>query len=380
MTDPKSQDQPADSAPSSAPSGAGEPAPREAGEAAGTGEGAPLADSVRFDHAFFRRVDDIYFRADPASGEPVAVVQLGEETVVLPLDGIKREFHLAGTPDGDMLTLLAKGLKYVKALRIGDPVPPEITSRKASWEPEPRHRQIAYHRLSMQLLGWLSHDEHIITDPEELLQVAGDPTFRKKVNEAFAEAAEHLGLGRENREQVTHYLSDLAQELAYIEALRDQFKAIKAMEQKIQALRRLYGSERSVLEVADPVARLMERALADFTGQFEQADAQTGEIMAVLKNIDLQKSYIQDTRDQLHVRLMAWEDVLDDWALQAPKKSQNAVDLLHKTYHFLAPRYMPVDEWAMMTKLQDVRVVGSGGTAKRVDKRAKRLGGTMEWG
>jgi len=339
----------------------------------------PAEGTIHFAHPFFRRVDDIYFKLDEASEEAVAVVRLGDETVSLPLDGIRREFKLSGTADGDMLSTLAKGLKYVKALRIGDPIPPELTTRKASWEPEARHRQIAYHRLAMQLLGWLSHDEHIITDPEELLQVAGDPTFRKKVSEAFGEAAEHLGIGRENKEQVTHYISDLANELAYIEAMRDQFKAMQAMDEKIQSLRRLYGNERSALEVADPVARLMERALGDFKNQFEQADAQTGEIMAALKNIDLQKTYIQDTRDALHIRLMAWDEILGDWELQPAKKSQNALDLLHKTYRFLAPRYMPVDEWAMMTKLQGQTVV-SGGKPKPVEKRVKRIGGMMEWG
>lgn len=339
----------------------------------------PKDGTIQFQHAFFKRVDDIYFRLDETSKEPAAIVRLGDETVSLPLDGIRREFTLSGTPDGDMLSLLGKGLKYVKALRIGDPIPPEITTRKASWEPEPRHRQIAYHRLAMQLLGWLSHDEHIITDPEELLQVAGDPTFRKKVNGAFAEAAEHLGLGRENKEQVVSYISDLAEELSYIEALRDQFKHMREMDEKIQVLRRLYGSERSALEVADPVARLMERALDDFRLQFEQADAQTGEIMAVLKNIDLQKTYIQDMRDELHIRIMAWEEILDDWHLQPARKSQNALDLLHKTYRFLAPRYMPVDEWAMMTKLREQAIGGASGK-KAADKAVRRIGGQMEWG
>lgn len=335
--------------------------------------------TVTFEHAFFRRVDDIYFRLDDLSQEPTAMVRLGEETMALPLDGIRREFNLSGTPDGDMLSTLAKGLKYVKALRIGDPIPPEITSRKASWDPEPRHRQIAYHRLAMQLLGWLSHDEHIITDPEELLQVAGDPTFRKKINEAFGEAAEHLGLGRENKEQVVSFITDLADELCYIEALRDQYKRMLEMDSKIQTLRRLYGAERSALEVADPVARLMERATSDFRLQFEQADAQTGEIMAVLKNIDLQKTYIQDMRDELHIRIMAWEEILDDWGLQPARKSQNALDLLNKTYRFLAPRYMPVDEWAMMTKLREQAIAGTS-PRKAAEKKVRRLGGQMEWG
>ncbi len=366
-------------APADLPAATPEAAPAAPSSEAPSQDTRGVPATIRFEHSFFGRVDDIYFKMDEASKEPVAVVKLGDEQVSLPLDGVKREFKLGGTPDGDMLGILAKGLKYVRALRVGDPIPSELTTRKASWEPDARHRQIAYHRLAMQLLGWLSHDEHIITDPEELLQVAGDPTFRRKVSAAFGEAAEHLGIGRENKEQITHYIGDLANELAYVEAMRDKYKSMRSMDDKIQALRRLYGSERSALEVADPVARLMERAMADFKAQFEQADAQTGEIMAALKNIDLQKKYIQDTRDELHIRLMAWDEILNDWELQPLRKSQNALDLLHKTYRFLAPRYMPVDEWAMMTKLQS-QTVFSGGKAKPIEKRVKRIGGVMDWG
>lgn len=337
------------------------------------------AKTVQFEHTFFKRMEDIYFRLDETTGEAVAVVTLGDERLVLPFAGLRREFKLDDGPDGQMLALLAKGLKYVKALRIGDPLPAEITTRRASWKPAPRHQQIAYHRLAMQLLGWLSGDEHIITNPDELLQVAGDPNFKRKVNEAFAEAAEHLGLGRENREKVIGYIADLSEELAYIEAMRDQFHHLKEMDAKIQLMRRLYGSHRSVLEVADPVARLMERAVEEFANLFEQADAQTGEIMAALKNIDAQKTYIQDMRDEIHVRLLPWDELLDEWHRVPSKRTDWAEDLLSRTYRFLAPRFMPVDEWAMMTKLAGAQVALTPDGKVIQPKKTKRLGGSMEW-
>ncbi len=336
--------------------------------------------SVSFEHSFFHRVNDIYFKNDDTLGEAIAVVKLGEETVSLPLNGIRREFNLSGTADGTMLSILSKALRYVSALRIGDPIPSEIINRKASWEPDARHKQIAYHRLAMQVLGWLSGDEHIITDPEELLQVAGDPMFRKKINDAFSEAAEHLGLGRENKEQVTHILAELAHELSYIEAMRDQFKQMEIMDRKIQELRRIYGNSRTVLEVADPCARLMESALTQFRQLFEQADAQTGEIMGVLKNIDQQKSFIQDVRDDLHVRLLAWQEMLEHWHHQPVRRGEAAEKLLNETYRFLAPRFMAVDEWAMMTKLQEgPQVISSKGPTTVGKNKVKRLGGSMEW-
>lgn len=267
-------------------------------------EGGNQTKTVRFEHPFFKRMEDIYFRLDERTNEAVAVVTLGDEHLVLPFAGLRREFKLDDGPDGEMLTLLAKGLKYVKGLRVGDPLPPEIITRRASWKPEPRHHQIAYHRLAMQLLGWLSGDEHIITNPEELLQVAGDPNFKRKVNEAFSEAAEHLGLGRENKEQVIGYISSLSDELAYIEAMRDE----------------------------------------------------------------------------IHVRLLPWEELLDEWHRLPSKRTEWAEQLLDRTYRFLAPRYMPVDEWAMMTKLAGAQVtIGPDGKVIK-PKKTRKLGGVMEWG
>ena len=358
------------------------PAPEETAPEGMTPEGGSV--TIAFEAPFFKRVDDLYFRLDDASREAVAVVKLGEEHLALPLPGIRREFKLGtDTPDGKMLTLVAKALKYVKLLRPGDPLPTEVTSRKPSWTPSVRHQQIAYHRLAMQLLGWLSGDEHVITNPDELLQVAGDPTFKKKVNTAFGEAAEALGLGRENREQVTHYLTDLSHELSYIEAMRDQFHTMERTDQKIQALRRIYGNELTVLQTVDSVARLMERAEAEFKALFDLADAQTGEIMAALRNLESQKTYIQNMRDDLRVRLIAWEDILHAWEEQIPlpvKRSRRAEDLLAETYRFLAPRYMPVDKWVMMTKLQGAEMaVTADGKAATVKTGQKKLGGHMEW-
>jgi len=123
----------------------------------------------------------------------------------------------------------------------------------------------------------------------------------------------------------------------------------------------------------------MERALDEFRSLFEQADAQTGEIISALRNIEAEKTFIQDIRDELHTKLMAWDDLLDDWDRLRVEVSDTAEELLTRTYRFLAPRYMPVDEWAMMTKLQGNAVVGGpGGQIKEKVVRG-RLGGTMEW-
>jgi hypothetical protein len=298
------------------------------------------------------------------------VVKYAKNLVSLPFKGIKREFKIPDdSADGQMLDLVAKSLKYIKGLRLGDPLPKEITTREASWQLSERHVKIAYQRVSVQLVNWMTGGQQIVTDPDELLQLADDPQIKKTVNRAFGEAAVKLGLGADRKEEVINHVQTLAQELAYIEALRDKFRHVEQMETKIQTLRRLYGRERSVLEMADQVARLGERAVADFTTLFLEVDAQTGEILSVLRNLNSQIPYIRDMRDEIHAKLMAWDEILVEWDKAEMKISPEKPDMLRRAYQFLAPRYMLVKEWVLMTKLQQegeggFSHIGAGGEGK----------------
>ncbi len=333
---------------------------------------------ISFAHWFFHKMEDVFFQISAVDKEPTLVAKYAKNDVVLTLKGIMKEFDIDPTgADGLMLEQVGKGLKYVKGLRIGDPLPKEILTREASWSLSKRHQEIAYQRVSLQLVNWMSGGETMITDPDELLQLAEDPAIKKQISAAFGEAAEKLGYGRDEKEKVIQHVEELARELAYIEALRDRFRRVKMMDDKIQQLRRLYGREKSVLEIADQVARLGESAVKEFEQMFLEVDAQTGEILSVLRNLSTQIAYIRDRRDDLHIRLMAWDDILDRWQAAEMKISQQNPVLLRDTYKFLAPRFMAVKEWVLMSKLQD------GGSLKAFSQvggdKSKKIGGQMRW-
>ena len=103
------------------------------------------------------------------------------------------------------------------------------------------------------------------------------------------------------------------------------------------------------LEVADSVARLIHIARKTFGDPFDQLGAQTGEVVAVLKNIESQRQFIRETRNDLFRRLRAWEDIVKQWRSLKPIRSRIAEDLLRETYRFPAPRSMKVDEWDLVT-------------------------------
>lgn len=336
--------------------------------------------TVAFSHPAFAKLSNLFFRLGDDAGEPVAIVSLGESEAALPLRGLRREFGIAeDSPDGRMLDLVVRGLAFVKALRLGDPLPSELFTRKASWKIAERHKRIAHQRLTMQMVSWLYGEEHLITNPDELAQVAEDPQTRKRINQAFEEVAERLGIGRERKEEVVGHIETLSDELAYIEALRDLFLHIKSIEQKIQALRKIYARERSVLEVADPVARLARRAIDGFQEKFDECDAQTGEILGAVKNIDAHISYIRAMRDDLHMRLIAWEELLKAWSVVKPEAAPGIPELLRKTYHFLAPRFMPVNEWVLVSQIQGRPVEASGKSLRSSAAKQKNIGKVMKW-
>ena len=312
-----------------------------------------MEDTIRFEHKIFSSFEDILFRLSAQDNKPVMIVDMGGSEVALTLAGIKNEFKIAdATADGKMLNLIGDALDFVKALKPGDKLPKEVLTGEPSWEISERHLEIAKQRLNMQLVTWLSGGETLITDPEALLQIAEDPTTKDKVNNAFSEAAQQLGFGSD-REKVIELIEKLARELAHIEALRDMYARVVEISDKVQTLRKLYSRERSVFDIADRVARLMKLATDGFEDTFTQTDANTGEIMSVLKNIDAQVSYIRKSRDLLYRQLRAWDETFEMWERTPAQQSHKVPDVLRETYRFLAPRYMPVDEWKLFTKLSE---------------------------
>jgi hypothetical protein len=279
--------------------------------------------TVQFDQKFFTAVEGSYFRKSAHNEEPVFILNLGGEEVVLPIPGICREFEIEdNTPDYNMLQMIITGLDYVKVLMPGDTFPKELLTGEASWDITDKHRHVARQRVSMQLVSWMAGEENLITDPDA------------------------------NAEMVIDLIEDLAEELAYIETLREQFRNVLSMEAKIKRVRNGASKQRSILDNATSVAKLVSKAVREFRDEFDTIDGQTSEIISVLKNIISQKEYIRGVRDSLYRRLVAWDDLLRGWDRQSGRIAADTPDLLRDTYRFLAPRYMEADSWLLAGQAQ----------------------------
>lgn len=293
------------------------------------------------------------FRRAETDDTPVMVVTLGERQVALPLRALQREFGIADeAPDGRMLGMIAEALEFVSALRLGDPLPREVCTGEASWEPDATHLALAGMRLRMQLVAWLNAGAAVDApqmNDEALLRLADDPVVRRQVQDALDHAATALGLP--NREAVVELLEDLAHELAFIEALRDRLlRRVQTMVQKVVHMVQSLRGDAPQMDTLTQVRRLSLLALKQFARKFDELDANTGEVMAALRNANSQRTFIRSSRDFLYRSLRAWQPILDEWEAAGTDFDDGARELLGRTYQFLAPRYMPVTEWLSPTR------------------------------
>ncbi|MBL6933471.1 MAG: hypothetical protein ISR45_11020, partial [Rhodospirillales bacterium] len=285
--------------------------------------------TISFKHGFFHSVAGTFFKQLDDTGDAVMIMPLEGGDVSLKLGGIKHELDLKpGDHDAKVLDIISEALNYVRGIKEGEPVPSELLTGHASWEVSKRDRETAHNRVTMQLVSWMSGDEVLVTEPDQLAQIVEDPVTRTKINEAFLEAAESLGLGKDRREDVISLVGNLAEELAYIETLRQKFHKVETIHKIVSELEQKYKAEQSVMEVIVPVMRLFKIALDGLHESFDEIDAQTGEILSVLKNIAAQTKFIRQARDDLHRRLWAWESQIEEWGATMVKRSQHNEYLL----------------------------------------------------
>jgi hypothetical protein len=310
-------------------------------------------DHCRLKHRLFSRFGDPLFRRAEADGTPVMVVLLGEREAALPLRAVQHEFDIQDdSEDGRMLALIAASLDFVTSLRLGDALPGEVLGGEASWEPSPQNLRLADARLRLQLAAWLRvgtpEDQSALT-PQALMAAADDPAVRQAVAEACRRAAEELNLA--GPDAVTPMLAALAGELAYVEALRERLlHPVQGMAAKLTRLTQGWRGDAAQLEKLTQVRRLNLVALRRIGGRFEEVDAQTGEVLAALRNLESQRTFIRSIRDWLYRTLRAWQPLLLEWDSLGFVFDDRCRMALEHAYRFLAPRFMPVTEWTAIAQ------------------------------
>jgi hypothetical protein len=280
--------------------------------------------------------------------EPIFHVMLGTLNAALPLPTLRFEFNIdEASPDGKLLAIVEKSLRYVKEIRPNDSIPRELLDGSASWTVEERHRVIAQSRLVVQLSSWLTGEEMIISDVAQLEQIAEDPGTKLRVQNAIGAIAEKIGIGKARSQEVTKKIDDFARELSYIEALRERFGFAKQIVGTLSRLSKVYGNDRAVTEEIVRILQLMRQPLSDFEATFGLIDAQTSEILNILQKYDQQVNFVREMRDDIHFRLRIWDPLIEKWGGQgltrpgtALARTGEAEALIKECYRFAAQNFL----------------------------------------
>lgn len=298
-----------------------------------------------FEHAVFRAPNPRFLIA--SNGEPSLVVELADLDALVPIKSLRMEFELDKTADGPMLDKVVAGLKFVKTIRPGDSIPREILDGTASWSVEDRHIEIAKGRITMQISSWLTGSETVIVDQEALMQLAEDPAIKQRVNAAFSDIAVKLGLPPDRKQEVVDRIDELARELSYIEALRERSGVIKNIADTIAAFQKIYRRDRTVVEDLSRITNLMKRPLVELNSIFDQVDGMSGEIVSLLKNLTRQIEFIRECRDELHQRMMLWDETIVQWSVIQVERTPDNEALMKEFYRFLARNFIVEKPWEL---------------------------------
>lgn len=307
---------------------------------------APPTSSTVFDfeHKVFR-LDGGCFKLN-AGGEPLFHVRLGELTAALTLPSLCTEFGIeAHSHDGQLLDVVASGLRYVREIRPGDSIPREILDGTASWTIDDRHRVRAHTRVLVHLAAWLNGESDVALDVNSLEKLADDRELKQRAQLAFDDIAAQLGLGPERKQEIVDKIDTFARELAYIEALRDRFEFVKLVASSVARLSKLYARDRSVIEEIVRIQMLMRRPLNDMQGVFDVIEGQTAEIVSVLKSFQTQVDFIREMRDELHFRLRDWDELLVRWEGVDIDRTPETEALIKETYRFAARQFPLQQTW-----------------------------------
>jgi len=298
-----------------------------------------------FEHKIFK-VDGAHFSLTGQDRVPALRVRVGELEASIPLESLCAEFGIdEDSQDGKLLETVRKGLNYVKDIRPGDTIPRELLDGSASWSIEEKHMERAKNRLMVQIAQWVAGTSVVNPQESDIQAELAKPETKERIQKGISEIAQKLGMGEERKQEVLDLVDRIARELAYIEALRDRFAHASAIQSKLIQVIALHRSDRQFIAEVQRVRTLMDPPIRDFSFIFDQVDAQTGEILTVLKSYDKQINFIREMRDELHKKIMIWDEVIDAWDIDLSTRSKGIREAVQSTYRFVAYNFPQAQDW-----------------------------------
>jgi hypothetical protein len=277
------------------------------------------------------------------------VVQLESQSVVLPLRSLAREFGLdPESADGKMLNLIEQALDFVVAVKIGDTLPPELQGI-ASWDATDNDMRAASSRM------WHSLVRCVFAKMGQSFTIAGgtgpgwesDHANQQLARDAIAGAAKELG--DSDPEKTRARVAAIIAELAYIEAMRRILnRGISTVADKLmrRSAADLPAARRETMKQVQLLAR---RGIAEINRRFDEIDAGLDDVLTMLKDVPGTITDMRKKRDWLFRINRSWTTMFNDWQGASNHFDEFLWKVVERSYTFLAPRYMPYQEWTTMS-------------------------------
>lgn len=273
---------------------------------------------------------------------PMFAVDLGDSQGLVAIPAMKRQFNIAhDTPDDRMVNLAVRSLKFVAEIRPGDNIPNEILTGRASWMIDPRHTEIARRKLELQLLvsAGVDKKEVSLTDTRAISVFLEQPENKAKLREAFRAAARAMGKAEGDHAHVLERLTIFAREVAYIEALREWFLQVGAINKKLQFVRKAYDGDRRFVGEVSQMTSLLMTANREYRQILTRVDELCSDVIGALTELEPKMSAVRDGRDQLHQLTLIWKDIVAQWRNCNRDNAVRYLSTAQETYRFLASRH-----------------------------------------
>ncbi len=298
-----------------------------------------------FKHPLFG-IKGSHFRMGADGATPLFYVSMGDTFAAIPTATLMRSFDIpSDSDDAQLIHTAAAGLRYVHEIRPGDSIPSELLDGSASWTVTPQNVEAARARFTMQLISWLAGKPMQTLDGRALAHVLEAPDTKTKVQEAFTAIAEKLGIGASRKDEVVGKVDELVREWAYIEALRTRCFRVRKIGSSLASLANAYRRERGFHEEIRRVQALIVTPLKKLGLLFEQTDANTGELIALLRKFEETVAYIRRMRDELHQQLMKWDVLVTAWKDATSERTRANEQLIRETYRFVAQYFPQTSDW-----------------------------------
>jgi len=163
-----------------------------------------------------------------------------------------------------------------------------------------------------------------------------------------------MGLGKlakavvaseDKKEEALDLVDRLARELAYIEGLRDRYVHARRIMDKLNQVANLHSTERHFVDEIQRCKILMQPPVKDFTQIFEQVDEQSVKLVPMLKAFNKQVVFIRDVRDELHQKMLIWDEAIEKWDFDLSHKSKQCREAVQFTYRFVAFNFPQNQDW-----------------------------------